>query len=340
MTDDAPASLTLETIHGTITVTQPVIIELLQHPVMTRLKEIDQHGPSTYFGNKPTFSRYDHSVGVFALLRLHDCPLVEQVAGLLHDASHTVFSHLADRLFKTGNQHAYQDKIHEWYLQRMGIDTILKRYGMSIEEILPDLPVFTALEQKLPRLCADRIDGVLREALSLEKITLEQIKELHSALHFENGHWYFDTPAAARLFADCALYAQDMAVATIDNVVWEYWLCQALEQAIALGILDSDTLHFGTDTVVLEILEAATDPHIQNMLARCKQPHTFYRAARTKEQPHIHDMPKFRGVDPFIKLSDKRPLTKLTEHDAEYRGILENARQRSNQGIRVCWITP
>ena len=109
-----PASMTLETIFGTVEVTDAVVIELLHHPAMTRLKGVDQHGPPTYWMGTPTFDRYTHSVGVYVLLKKFGAPLVEQIAGLLHDASHTIFSHLADRLFKTGNQLAYQDRIHEW----------------------------------------------------------------------------------------------------------------------------------------------------------------------------------------------------------------------------------
>lgn len=47
---------------------------------------------------------YDHSMGVFVILRARGAPLEEQIAGLLHDVSHTAFSHVGDWVYGKENQ--------------------------------------------------------------------------------------------------------------------------------------------------------------------------------------------------------------------------------------------
>src|SRR5438067_11128286 len=97
-------ALTLNTIYGTYSITEPVIIELLEHPMMQRLQKVHQYGLDYYLNKPLEYNRYEHSLGVFVLLRRFGATKLEQVAGLLHDVSHTAFSHVADYLFKTGDE--------------------------------------------------------------------------------------------------------------------------------------------------------------------------------------------------------------------------------------------
>src|SRR6266481_3951243 len=92
--------LTINTIYGNFIVTEPVLVDLFNHPIMERIKHIRQYGVSDYIiKQKKEYTRYEHCVGVWALLYLYGARLEEQIAGLLHDTSHTVFSHVGDTLF-------------------------------------------------------------------------------------------------------------------------------------------------------------------------------------------------------------------------------------------------
>src|SRR5690554_5599914 len=94
----------IETFYGLIDVEEPLLLELIEHPAFQRLKGVHQYGVSYYTTHKEEYTRYDHSLGVFALLRAKGSPLKEQVAGLLHDVSHTAFSHVGDWIFGKINQ--------------------------------------------------------------------------------------------------------------------------------------------------------------------------------------------------------------------------------------------
>ena len=188
-----PAEVALETIFGAQVVSEPVLVELLHHPAMERLKSVDQHGPSTYYLNHPTFSRYTHSVGVFMLLRRFGASLKEQVAGLLHDVSHTAFSHLADRFYKTGNDVACQDYIHEWYLNKSGLTAILKKHNISVAEIMPD--ECKKIKAPAPSLMgADRIEYSLRTGLVYGRLTQEEVTAIVDNLQLDGDDWSFTSP--------------------------------------------------------------------------------------------------------------------------------------------------
>ena len=94
------AKTTINTIYGKFVITEPILIDLLASKAMQRLKKVHQFGISHYVQKGSDYTRYDHSVGVFALLRRYNQSLPEQISGLLHDVSHTIFSHVADYLFQ------------------------------------------------------------------------------------------------------------------------------------------------------------------------------------------------------------------------------------------------
>ncbi len=129
----------------------------------------------------PSFSRYEHSIGVLALLRKARVPLEEQVAGLFHDVSHTAFSHIADHLFLPKDEnhvHSYQDTIHLEFLKKMKVDQAVGRYNISIGQMNPDLTQYKAVERPLPDICADRLQYIVHTGVILKKITQEQAKSI------------------------------------------------------------------------------------------------------------------------------------------------------------------
>lgn len=116
---------------------------------------------------------------------------IEQIAGLLHDTSHTVFSHLGDHLFyHQEKEKSYQDTIHLWFLRSMEIDEIISRHNIAIKYLDPDDPKYTALERPLPDLCADRIQYNIHTAVILNKISKLEAKEIVDDLKFHNGVWF------------------------------------------------------------------------------------------------------------------------------------------------------
>src|SRR3990167_3900982 len=96
-------------VYGNFQINEPVILELLKSKLVLRLKGISQFGVPDKYHYIKGFSRYEHSVGVMILLRILGASLEEQVAGLLHDVSHTAFSHIVDWVIGQGKTENFQD---------------------------------------------------------------------------------------------------------------------------------------------------------------------------------------------------------------------------------------
>jgi hypothetical protein len=52
-----------------IEVEEPLIVELIDSPSFQRLKLLHQYGISYYISHSEEYNRYDHSLGVFTILR-------------------------------------------------------------------------------------------------------------------------------------------------------------------------------------------------------------------------------------------------------------------------------
>jgi len=195
-------------VYGNFNITEPVILELLNSSVFKRLKNVDQGGYGALCA-KPYkkqgqhgHNRLAHSVGVYLLLKKYGAPLKEQIAGLIHDVSHSVFSHCIDYVADTGNgkEQSHQDNLHNSFIKKTQIPKILKKYGFELEYILNDKN-FPLKENKLPDLCADRIDYALKEGVFFKEISLGEVKSLLNNLRAEAGHWLFKNIKPAKKFA-------------------------------------------------------------------------------------------------------------------------------------------
>ncbi len=72
------------------------IEELINTNVFQRLKKIHQGGAIFLINPNINHTRFEHSIGVMLLIKNLGGSIEEQIAGLLHDISHTAFSHLID----------------------------------------------------------------------------------------------------------------------------------------------------------------------------------------------------------------------------------------------------
>lgn len=111
---------------GTIEINEPVVLDLIESQSMQRMKGVDQHGYLEPYFPGTAYSRFEHSLGVFILLKKFGAPLLEQIAGLLHDVSHTVFSHVADYVFGNGSgeKQNFQDTCFDEFIEKSEIPEI------------------------------------------------------------------------------------------------------------------------------------------------------------------------------------------------------------------------
>lgn len=180
-------------VYGQVQINEPVILELINSYELQRLKEIDQAGYFEPYHPGTKHTRFEHSVGVYLLLQKYDAPIEEQIAGLIHDVSHSAFSHAVDYALAEGTEkeQSHQDNYFAEYVLNSGIPQILKKYGFDVKFII-DETNFPLLENQLPDICADRIDYSLRGLLAYKIIGLEKVEDILGNLKVQDRKWLFD----------------------------------------------------------------------------------------------------------------------------------------------------
>lgn len=161
-----------------------IIEEIIKTNVFRRLKKIHQGGSIFLVDPKINHTRFEHSIGVMLIIKKVGGSLEEQIAGLIHDISHTAFSHLIDYILEIEGEDYHEHRYAE-VLKDRELAAVLNKYRID-DTLLADLDKFRLLEYPLPYLSADRIDYTLRDMFQIGKISLGEIS------WFINGLVAFD----------------------------------------------------------------------------------------------------------------------------------------------------
>lgn len=320
--------------YGTFEVGEPVIFDLIQSAAFQRIRHIHQYGIMRWVKNSPEYSRYSHCLGVWAILRRFGAPLNEQLAGLLHDVSHTVFSHLGDHIFNHNSaRSSYQDDIHEWFLRKYSIDKILLNHGIELRDVLHKSDRYKMLEQDLPELCADRIEYNLRGGLIEGLISKEEIEEILAALRFDEGRWFFVDQEAALKFAKIPLHLTVHEWGSPGNHLAYAWAAKAVRRGLELQVITFDEVHFSTDDIIWERLTNATDSAIQGYMDKVIHYKYLYEVVENPAGADKIFNTKFRGVNPWVMLDDE--YKRLTEVNRSFNSLYADVLEKVKRGWPV-----
>lgn len=326
----------LNTVFGDVDSNDPIISELINTSTMQRLKSIDQGGPCIHFGLAPSFPRFDHSVAVWGLLKHHNAPLPEQVAGLLHDASHTAFSHVADTFFNGGEvgEHSYQDTIHLEYLKsQTAIMRIFDKSNFLLTDANPDLPCYKRLEQPLPDICADRLEYNLHTAILYERLSIDEAKEILKHVSFGENLWYFTDINSALSFARLPLDFNKTVWGVAWNMVLYDYFVVVLNKAIDIHLITLDDFQYGVDVEIMEKLRQSRNDDISAGLELCENVKSSFVTVENDLPFDKEYFPKFRGIDPLVRVDGN--LVRLTEVSATFLEEYEAVKHWCTHGFKV-----
>lgn len=294
-------------VYGVLTVDDLEIANLVATPTFQRLRGIRQAGPSAFAHPFKTVTRFEHSLGVYALLRRLSARRVEQVAGLLHDISHTAFSHAVDFLEESDEQ-AHHESLKPRFLNRPDVAAALDRMGYAPADFYDD-SIYPLLERPLPWLCADRIDYYLRDGRACGVVTDEVVAETLNALVVVDDLICLNDLGVARRMA--ALYSEmnsDWWSGPTEAYIYNEF-AEVLREAMRLGALHADDL-LCDDEHVLTCLKSARSRRITETLARIS---TVTAEQLAGYRPRVE--PKTRWLDPPVVLDGQ--VWRLSELDGE-----------------------
>jgi len=321
-------SLTIEDrIYGSFNITEPVLLDLIESPALERLKRINQFGMPKRFYPYPGFSRYEHSVGVMLLLRKLGANLEEQSAGLLHDVSHTAFSHLVDWVIGNRTKEDHQDRNLQKVIFNSEIPEILEKNGFNPKRV-SEMDQYSLLEMPAPELCADRVDYALREFNTWA--APEIVKPCIEDLVNYKGKIVFKTKDIAekfgRTYGKCQTEHWGGAECTIR---WEL-LANALKISLKKGLIESGDFYL-EDEILIKRIEKYGNREVKRVLTLLEKP--SLNLQENLNNPQFNLKKKFRYVDPSYL--ERGSIQRLSENNKEYKEFLETQRSINEKGIKV-----
>jgi HD superfamily phosphohydrolase len=310
-------------IYGTFEIHEPVLVDLLQSQAVQRLHGVLQHGITGLIGLTQPITRYEHSVGAMLLVRQLGGSLREQIAALLHDISHTAFSHVIDYVLNDHDGQSYHDEMKEMYVSGTDLPGILARHAFDWTDFL-DETAFPLLEQPSPRLCADRIDYFLRDCIGLGLASQAEVDRAVADLVVGNGRIALKTVEVARWFGHTFMAADDASWANFREVGLYELTARAIRRGLALGLIVPDDFWL-TDAVLWQRLQTAEDAELHSLLALVSLETQF---VWDEANPTFSVSTKLRAVDPDIWQDGVlRPLSTLDSIFAARREAYLNGKQ-------------
>ena len=167
--------------------TYPSFIDkYLETSTLKRLKHVTQFCGCDYtklYSPLFLFTRFDHSLVVAHMTWHFTQNKKETIIALLHDVGTPCFAHSIDVVFgDTIHQESSERKITDMIKKDKKIMRYLKEDGISLD----DFNAFSAypiLENTSPKLCTDRLDGVLHTCyIWIHTHSLKEIKEVYDDL--------------------------------------------------------------------------------------------------------------------------------------------------------------
>lgn len=293
-------------IYGNIEIKDKVIIDLINTSVFQRLRKISQDGSPHFIQPVRNVTRYEHSIGVWYLSSLYKRPMEEQIACLLHDLSHTAFSHVIDFVVKN-EKHEFADSKLDEMIRKSDIPKIIKVNGFDLEKVL-DKAKFPLLENNLPDISVDRWDYFMRDGYAIGFLPKLLIDTFLSEIFENKDIFFFKDVRLASTFA--ILFVNFSRLIWLDPTSHGAFFLMA--EAIKIGLEDkliNEDDFFTDDEVLLAKLKSSSNIKIKQLLDRLSPGKEFVYEDEDKAEFFGFNKPRF--VDPLVEVDGK--LTRVSE---------------------------
>ncbi|QKE75291.1 HD domain-containing protein [Arthrobacter citreus] len=276
-----------------------VLVELINTKPIQRLKNIHQAGATYLVDNRFNGTRYDHSIGVMLLIKRLGGSVEEQIAGLLHDVSHTAFSHVIDFVFDI-NEENYHETIFEKVILNSEIPSILQKYAIDIQVIF-DIDRWELLEKELPKLCADRIDYTLRDMYHYFGTPKNEIEAFLNSLIIVNGEICVNSIEMAEWFTEIYYkLAIDYFLGPISIYSYDS-LAKIIKLALNKAVISLDDLLLD-DMQFIKLIQGSNDREILALIDRLN---AKVELEENEQDYDVHRKGKKRIIDLSVSLDGK-----------------------------------
>ena len=236
----------------------------IELPIMQRLSGIGLLCGTDWtslYKNRFFYSRLDHSVGVALIIWNFTKDKTQAIAGLLHDVSTTVFSHVSD--FRKGDaltQTSTEEPTTKMILSDSALCKLLESDGIEPKDVV-DYHIYPIADNEIPSLSADRLEYMYPSGLALDgSWTFEEIAKTYNDLiilkNEENKEELgFKTIEMAELY--CKKFCMIGHILQLnENKLSLQLLSQIMSKAVELDVLQEEDFMTLSESKIIEKIES------------------------------------------------------------------------------------
>jgi hypothetical protein len=279
------------------------LIKYLKVPSLVRLKKVG-YFCGMDFASKQVYnfaeyiSRYDHSLTVALITYKMTKNKIATLAGLFHDIATPCFSHVIDYMNEDYKKQESTEEYTEYILKKdKYLLKCLDEDNIDINDII-DFKRYTIVDNDRPKVCADRIDGVVLTGIGWTKnITKEEIKNIVSDMtvytnEYDELEIGFKDEKVAKKVIEVSESIDKYCHSNEDNYMMQL-LAEITKYSIEQDYINYDQLYYLDEEKLFEILLNVQDERLINLI---------YKFKNIK----LNDIPK---IDlPEVKIRDLKPL--------------------------------
>ena len=236
----------------------------IELPIMQRLSGIGLLCGTDWtslYKNRFFYSRLDHSVGVALIIWNFTKDKTQTIAGLLHDVSTTVFSHVSD--FRKGDaltQTSTEEPTTKMILSDSALCKLLESDGIEPKDVV-DYHIYPIADNEIPSLSADRLEYMYPSGLALDgSWSFEEIAKTYNDLiilkNEENKEELgFKTIEMAELY--CKKFCMIGHILQLnENKLSLQLLSQIMSKAVELDVLQEEDFMTLSESKIIEKIES------------------------------------------------------------------------------------
>lgn len=236
----------------------------IQLPILQRLSGIGLLCGTDWtslYKNRFFYSRLDHSIGVALIIWNFTKDKTQTIAGLLHDVSTTVFSHVSD--FRKGDaltQTSTEEPTTKMILSDSVLCNLLQQDGIDPKNVV-DYHIYPIADNEIPSLSADRLEYMYPSGAALDgSWSLEEIAKTYNDLTIlkneENkDELGFKTVEIAELY--CKKFCMIGHILQLnENKLSLQLLSQIMSKAVELNVLQEEDFMTLSESKILEKIES------------------------------------------------------------------------------------
>lgn len=276
----------------------------LSVPSLLRLKNVSyfcgmDYASKDIYKFRETISRYDHSLTCALLTYKLTGRSMDTLAALFHDISTPCFSHVIDYMNKDYNlQESTEEYTEEILKNDSYFINCIKKDKIALEDIA-NFKKYPIVDNERPKLCTDRIDGIILPGISWTKhVTKEDIVKCIDALEVYTNEENdlevgFNNLQTARRMVMLSDEISKTCMTNEDNYMM-ILLSKITKLAIKKGLLNYKDLYYLNEVTAFDILEKTSDKEIKNLL------NTFKTITKKEIPTTVIENIKVKRLNPLV----------------------------------------